>query len=64
MERIIFQNRAIVTHVSEVNHSLIDKNASQRTCVIKALPFPHRTVRVSHIFPQNKEAITNNLEIY
>lgn len=38
MERIIiFQNRAMVTLIYEINHSLIGKNASQGTCVIKRL---------------------------
>lgn len=38
MERIItFQNRVMVTLVYGINHLLIDKNASQGTCVVKAL---------------------------
>lgn len=38
MEKIkIFQNKAMVTLIYEINHSLIGKKASQGTCVIKTL---------------------------
>ena len=53
MERIIiFQNGVMVTLIHEINHVLIDKNASQRTYVSTPLDFPDGTIkfRVTFVF--------------